>query len=76
MVFHRLCSRQKLVWSWAELLSWTSRSSSSAPSLLRKVVAQLCESQRTSSTIRSFAFCEWTCNTHQYFGPQSKCQAH
>ncbi|KAG7590388.1 Reverse transcriptase zinc-binding domain [Arabidopsis suecica] len=41
MVFNRLCPRQRLFCSWAELLSWTRLSSSSAPSLLRKVVAQV-----------------------------------
>lgn len=41
MVFSRLCPRQRLFCSWAELLSWTRRSSPHAPSLLRKVSAQV-----------------------------------
>lgn len=41
MVFLRLCPRQRLLCTWAELLSWTRQSTAAAPSLLRKVVAQL-----------------------------------
>lgn len=39
LAFSRLCPRQRLFCSWAELLSWMRSSSSSAPSLLRKVSA-------------------------------------
>ncbi|CAL9213946.1 unnamed protein product, partial [Arabidopsis halleri] len=39
-VFSRLAPSRRLVFSWAELLSWTRHSSSQAPSLLRKVAAQ------------------------------------
>lgn len=39
LAFSRLCPRQRLFCSWAELLSWMRSSSTSAPSLLRKVSA-------------------------------------
>ncbi|VYS52814.1 unnamed protein product [Arabidopsis thaliana] len=41
MVFLKLCPRQPLFCTWAELLSWTRQSSPTVPSLLRKVVAHL-----------------------------------
>ncbi|VYS63974.1 unnamed protein product [Arabidopsis thaliana] len=39
LAFSRLCPRQRLFCSWAELLSWMRSSSTSAPSLLKKVSA-------------------------------------
>ncbi|KAG7595163.1 Endonuclease/exonuclease/phosphatase superfamily [Arabidopsis thaliana x Arabidopsis arenosa] len=40
LVFFRICPRQRIFSSWAELLSWIRLSSASAPSLLRKITAQ------------------------------------
>ncbi|XP_019082992.1 PREDICTED: uncharacterized protein LOC109125569 [Camelina sativa] len=41
MVFTRLCPQQRLFSSWAELLSWTRLSSTTAPTLLRKLATQV-----------------------------------
>ncbi|KAG7537157.1 Reverse transcriptase zinc-binding domain [Arabidopsis suecica] len=41
LVFSRISPRQHLFCSWAELLSWTSQASLSAPSIFRKVIAQV-----------------------------------
>ncbi|XP_019083342.1 PREDICTED: uncharacterized protein LOC109125660 [Camelina sativa] len=41
MVFARLCPRQRLFSSWAELVSWTRLSSTPAPTLLRKLAVQV-----------------------------------
>ncbi|KAG7579142.1 Reverse transcriptase domain [Arabidopsis thaliana x Arabidopsis arenosa] len=41
LVFNRICPRQRLFSSWQELLSWTRFSSPAAPSLLRKLAAQV-----------------------------------
>ncbi|XP_020884682.1 uncharacterized protein LOC110229266 [Arabidopsis lyrata subsp. lyrata] len=41
LVFSRISPRQRLFCSWAELLSWRSQASPTAPSILRKKIAQV-----------------------------------
>ncbi|XP_010419362.1 PREDICTED: uncharacterized protein LOC104705067 [Camelina sativa] len=41
LTFTRICPRQRLFSSWSELLSWTRQASPTAPSLIRKLSAQV-----------------------------------